>query len=103
MTDPEVTPPLDEFLREYEQDNNIWWGMGCGHHQNLFEAAVERMQVSPAVTGEMVERAAVAACEFVYPPKTHRAWEDVDDYEQNSWRATVRVALDAALRAGEPS
>jgi len=42
MTDPEVTPPLDEFLREYEQSPNVWWGMGCGHHLNLFEAAVER-------------------------------------------------------------
>ena len=42
MSDP--TPPLDEFLREYEADDNIWWVMECGHHQNLFEAAVERME-----------------------------------------------------------
>lgn len=42
----EVTPLLDDFLREYEADDNVWWGMGCGHHQNLFEAAVERMETA---------------------------------------------------------
>ena len=57
MIVPDVTPPLDDFLREYEQDDNCWWRMACGHHQNLFEEAVERMQaaerrlgVSPSAT-----------------------------------------------------
>lgn len=56
MTDPELntwdwkhpetwahTPPLDEFLAAYQQDDNIWWAIGCGHHQNLFEAACDRI------------------------------------------------------------
>lgn len=37
----DVTPPLDEFLTLYHADDNVWWRIGCGHHQNLFEAAVE--------------------------------------------------------------
>lgn len=44
MLTPDVTPPLDEFLAEYEQDDNCWWRMACGHHLNLFEEAVERMR-----------------------------------------------------------
>lgn len=43
-----ATPPLDEFLTEYNQDDNIWWVIGCGHHQNLFEDAADRMQRSEA-------------------------------------------------------
>lgn len=48
------------------------------------------------ITDEAVEAAAIAACEHVYPPKTHRKWDDVDDFEQDSWRATMRVAIAAA-------
>lgn len=33
------TPGLDEFREAYDLDDNIWWRIGCGHHQNLFEAA----------------------------------------------------------------
>lgn len=51
------------------------------------------------ISDDMVEQAAKAACEFVYPPKTHRAWIDVDDYEQDSWRATARTLLEAAYPA----
>jgi hypothetical protein len=46
MLTPDVTPPLDDFLREYEQDDNCWWRIPCGDHLNLFEAAVERMQAA---------------------------------------------------------
>jgi hypothetical protein len=35
------TAPLEDFLPEYEADDNLWWRIACGHHQNLFEAAVD--------------------------------------------------------------
>lgn len=38
------TAPLDEFLVVYNKDNNIWWQISGGHHQNLFEAAVDRIE-----------------------------------------------------------
>jgi len=44
MLTPDVTPPLDEFLAEYERDDNCWWRLDHGHHLNLFNEAVERMQ-----------------------------------------------------------
>jgi hypothetical protein len=43
MLDDGPTAPLDAFVAEYEADDNIWWVIGCGHHQNLFDEAVERM------------------------------------------------------------
>jgi hypothetical protein len=43
MLDNGPTAPLDAFVAEYEADDNIWWVIGCGHHQNLFDEAVERM------------------------------------------------------------
>ncbi|MCC3333563.1 hypothetical protein [Nocardia abscessus] len=41
MTDQ--TPSLDEFRRVYEADNNAWWRLECGHHMNLFDAALEKL------------------------------------------------------------
>jgi hypothetical protein len=35
------TPPLADFLTAYYEDDNLWWRIGCGHHQNLFEVAVQ--------------------------------------------------------------
>lgn len=45
MSGPEqdATPSLEEFCARYEADNNEWWGISCGHHQNLFEAACEEV------------------------------------------------------------
>lgn len=40
------TPALDEFLLAYSADDNWWWRVSCGHHQNLFEEAVDRMQAA---------------------------------------------------------
>lgn len=37
------TPPLDDFLVAYADDDNWWWRLSSGHHQNLFDEAVERM------------------------------------------------------------
>jgi hypothetical protein len=43
-TDPQAaTPPLDEYLAAEENDGNIFWAIGCGHHQNLLDAAVEQL------------------------------------------------------------
>ena len=44
VTDPQApTAPLDEFLADYAEDDNLWWRIASGHHLNLFEAAVDRM------------------------------------------------------------
>ena len=37
------TAPLAEFIEEYDADDNVWWMIGCGHHQNLFDAAVSEL------------------------------------------------------------
>lgn len=36
------TAPLEDFLIAYALDDNIWWSLSCGHHQNLFEAACDK-------------------------------------------------------------
>jgi hypothetical protein len=38
-----TTQPLDEFLTEYEANDNVWWTLGCGDHMNLFDAALDRI------------------------------------------------------------
>lgn len=42
------TPALDEFNAMYDEDDNWWWRIACGHHQNLYEAAVERYERAEA-------------------------------------------------------
>jgi hypothetical protein len=39
------TAPLDDFLGAYAHDDNLWWRIGCGHHMNLFDALLERVEV----------------------------------------------------------
>ena len=53
MADPDVTPPLDAFLGRYEQDDNEWWMLSCGHHMNLFDEAVDRMRTAEARVREL--------------------------------------------------
>ena len=48
MTDWKQTPTLDEFAAMYDEDEHLWWRIGCGHHQNLYEAAVERYERAEA-------------------------------------------------------
>jgi hypothetical protein len=36
------TPPLDEYLAAEVEDSNVFWQIGCGHHQNLLDMAVEQ-------------------------------------------------------------
>jgi hypothetical protein len=38
------TAPLDDFLAAYSADDNWWWRVPCGHHMNLFDAAIERIE-----------------------------------------------------------
>lgn len=37
------TPPLADFRQAYEADDNWWWRLGSGDHQNLFDQACERI------------------------------------------------------------
>lgn len=42
--DPQApTAPLDDFITAMRYDDNWWWRIGCGHHLNLFEAALDRV------------------------------------------------------------
>jgi hypothetical protein len=38
------TPPFEVFLAQEAQDDNFWWRISCGHHQNLFEDATGRIE-----------------------------------------------------------
>jgi hypothetical protein len=66
------------------------------HHTGTLNLTGEGNEPASPISDDTIEQAAKAACEFVYPPKTHRAWIDVDDYEQDCWRATARTLLEAA-------
>lgn len=42
IDDPHApTAPLKDFLLALILDDNVWWRIVCGHHQNLFDAACE--------------------------------------------------------------
>jgi|GEM_PF-5438206 len=41
-----ATAPLVEFVEAYSVDDNLWWKTDCGHHQNLFEEACDRLEVA---------------------------------------------------------
>lgn len=43
------TAPLHEFRVAYEEDDNWWWRIACGHHQNLFDSAIEYIDELEAV------------------------------------------------------
>ena len=55
MTDWKQTPTLDEFAAMYDEDEHLWWRIGCGHHQNLYEAAVERYEQAEAAIARVRE------------------------------------------------
>ena len=35
---------VDGFLAAYEQDDNVFWRMECGHHQNVIDELIERLE-----------------------------------------------------------
>lgn len=38
------TARLDDFVLAYRKTDNLWWMIGCGHHQNLFDAAIDKLE-----------------------------------------------------------
>ena len=44
LDDTGPTAPLVEFLEAYAKDDNLWWALAPGHHQNLFGDACERLE-----------------------------------------------------------
>lgn len=87
------TPTLDEFNALNDKDDGWWWRIACGHHQNLYEAAVERYRAAEAqiqavralhrlsthVTSGFNVVTVCAECGNVYPCRTIRAIEGVSD------------------------
>jgi hypothetical protein len=65
------TCSLDDFLPAYERDDNVWWMIECGHHQNLFDAAVERLY-DVGVLDKRGENEAVMALTLMLA----RAWDE---------------------------
>jgi hypothetical protein len=43
-----ATAGLNDFLEAYRDDPSWWWRIGCGHHLNLVEEAVERIHTLEA-------------------------------------------------------
>lgn len=84
-----ATPPLDAFLEAEKTDRQLWWRIGCGHHQNLLDEAVERL--------ERAEAAIAAVRELIREAETRDqdGWPAVDT-------ASLRCALDAPPTAGLP-
>jgi hypothetical protein len=39
-----ATAPLEEFLEAMREDRNLWWQVDCGHHENLFDAALHELE-----------------------------------------------------------
>jgi hypothetical protein len=42
------TADFNEFVAAYNEDDNWWWRVGCGHHMNLFDEAIERIDLARA-------------------------------------------------------
>jgi hypothetical protein len=63
LTDGQPTAPLDEFCRVYDRDDNWWWAIGCGHHQNLFDAALDELRLTEGDLTVAVHEAQTARSE----------------------------------------
>ena len=44
--DASPTPPLATYLRLEAADKNLFWRIGCGHHENLFDAACDELDAA---------------------------------------------------------
>ena len=69
MSNWKQTPTLDAFAAMYDADEHLWWRIGCGHHQNLYEAAVERYERAEAAIQRVRE-----ACEPFGPMGSIAVW-----------------------------
>lgn len=85
---PSPTPPLTEFLALYREDDNAWWGLSSGDHQNLFDAAIQRTEVAEAEAARL--RAHLRSINEVVGSQDTL---DIID------TAAIRGALHAALKA----
>ena len=56
MSNWKQTPTLDAFAAMYDADEHLWWRIECGHHQNLYEAAVERYERAEAAIKRVREQ-----------------------------------------------
>lgn len=76
--DPMIpTAPLEEFIAAYEKDDNLWWSISCGHHQNLFEAAVEKIEQLQQTLRRV--RLEVDDCIGIYGMDMQRPPHDVEE------------------------
>lgn len=48
---PDGATDVDGFLAAYEKDDNVFWRMECGHHQNVIDELIGRLdeQATPPV------------------------------------------------------
>lgn len=53
--DKDPTPSPDEFEEMQKADPNLWWRIGCGHHENLYDGAmdeIERLRAALRIASE---------------------------------------------------
>jgi hypothetical protein len=81
----EITEKVLRSAAEVDRDYDSPWDLFAYRQHNAPPGDV------PAVNTKALDAAAKAACELVYPPKTNRAWDDVDDFERDCWRAVVQA------------
>lgn len=79
-----LTPSLDAFLVAYAADDNEWWRLDCGDHQNLFDEAIDRLNASTAPNLPDAVRAVIDLARLAVDPEAsdyarHVAAEERDD------------------------
>lgn len=47
------TPSLADFRAVYDEDDNVWWRLDCGHHQNLLDEALARLDELQSVNATL--------------------------------------------------
>jgi hypothetical protein len=53
---PETTPTLEEFRALYATDDNEWWRLSSGDHQNLFDEACAELDRATTTTSWWLSR-----------------------------------------------
>lgn len=72
------TPSWETFERLQRADPNLWWRIGCGHHENLYDNAVDEIK---RLRGQLVRLNATAfeaALQAGWNDKTIREAELLD-------------------------
>ena len=54
---------LDDFLSAYKQNDNEWWLLGSGEHQNLFDAALSRISALERIQSGLEATGCLCHCE----------------------------------------